>query len=205
MAEESDLVFGANGILEETLFSSVCSFGLCVSDWSKCQSYWGWYVHMLNVQFIFLSKMKLACKKKKNSFISTCLHCISWQVIYFKLNWCLFVGKIFAGKSSNDSDFPSLTVAASKKVLVPGGQSDGSSPLTEQLEAPSTVSEDLQVYDAHFWHTCYVLCYQLWFCKSIPVSVWRFLDDEQKSHSSQFLFDILNQHNKLFLWFVIFV
>lgn len=41
MAEECDPVCGANGILEETLFSSVCSFGLRVSNWSKCQSYWG--------------------------------------------------------------------------------------------------------------------------------------------------------------------
>lgn len=83
----------------------------------------------------------------------------------------MFVGKIFAGKPSNDSDFSSLTVAASKKVLVPGGQSDGSSPLTEQLEAPSTVSEDLQVYDTHYLHTSYVLCYELWFCIRYPVSV----------------------------------
>lgn len=60
----------------------------------------------------------------------------------------MFVGKIFAGKSSYDSDSPSsLTVAASKKVLVPGGPTDGSPPLTEQLEAPSTDSEDPQVCD----------------------------------------------------------
>lgn len=62
----------------------------------------------------------------------------------------MFVGKIFAGKSSYDSD-SSLTVAASKKVLVPDSQSDGSSSVTEQLEAPGTVSEDPQVYDTHVY------------------------------------------------------
>ncbi|ONH96238.1 hypothetical protein PRUPE_7G115400 [Prunus persica] len=57
-----------------------------------------------------------------------------------------FSRKIFAGKSSYDSD-SSLTVAASKKVLVPDSQSDGSSSVTEQLEAPGTVSEDPQVLE----------------------------------------------------------
>lgn len=68
----------------------------------------------------------------------------------------MFVGKIFAGKSSYDSDSSSLTVAASKKVLVPDSQSDGSSSVTEQLEAPGTVSEDPQVYDTHVY--AYQLC-----------------------------------------------
>ncbi|KAK6942641.1 Glycosyl hydrolase, family 13, catalytic domain [Dillenia turbinata] len=42
-------------------------------------------------------------------------------------------GKFFAGKSY-DSETPSLTVAASEKVLVPGTQSDGSSSSVDQLE-----------------------------------------------------------------------
>lgn len=64
----------------------------------------------------------------------------------------MFLGKIFARKSSYDSDSASsLTVAASKKILVPGGPSDGSPPLTEELEAPDTDSEDPQVCDTHYW------------------------------------------------------
>ncbi|PPR92529.1 hypothetical protein GOBAR_AA28144 [Gossypium barbadense] len=52
---------------------------------------------------------------------------------------------IFIEKSSSHSAFSSLTVAASKKVLDPGGQGDASSPMTDQLESPSTISEDPQV------------------------------------------------------------
>ncbi|XP_022748370.1 1,4-alpha-glucan-branching enzyme 2-2, chloroplastic/amyloplastic-like isoform X1 [Durio zibethinus] len=56
-----------------------------------------------------------------------------------------FSRKIFAQKSSYDSDSSYLTVAASKKVLVPGGQGDASSSLTDQLEGPSTISDDPKV------------------------------------------------------------
>jgi len=52
---------------------------------------------------------------------------------------------IFAGMSSSDSDSSSLTVAASNKILVPGGQGDGSLSSTDQLENPETVLEDSQV------------------------------------------------------------
>lgn len=55
-----------------------------------------------------------------------------------------FSRKIFAGKSSPDSDSPSLTVAASNKILVPGSQGDGSLSLTDQLDNPETVLEDPQ-------------------------------------------------------------
>ncbi|XAR69716.1 1,4-alpha-glucan branching enzyme [Bertholletia excelsa] len=48
--------------------------------------------------------------------------------------------KIFAGKSSHDSDVPSSMVAASEKVLVPGGQADGPSSSTDELEIVDTVS-----------------------------------------------------------------
>uniref|UniRef100_A0A5B6ZJR3 1,4-alpha-glucan branching enzyme n=1 Tax=Davidia involucrata TaxID=16924 RepID=A0A5B6ZJR3_DAVIN len=56
-----------------------------------------------------------------------------------------FSRKIFVGKSSYDSVSPSFTVAASKKILVPGSQSDGSSSSIDQLETVDTVSEDPQV------------------------------------------------------------
>ncbi|XVF07723.1 hypothetical protein REPUB_Repub06bG0164300 [Reevesia pubescens] len=56
-----------------------------------------------------------------------------------------FSRKIFSHKSSFDSDSSSLTVAASKKVLVPSGPGDGSSSLTDQLESPGTISDDPQV------------------------------------------------------------
>ncbi|TYI32903.1 hypothetical protein ES332_A04G094700v1 [Gossypium tomentosum] len=56
-----------------------------------------------------------------------------------------FSRRIFIEKSSSHSAFSSLTVAASKKVLDPGGQGDASSPMTDQLESPSTISEDPQV------------------------------------------------------------
>jgi 1,4-alpha-glucan branching enzyme len=52
---------------------------------------------------------------------------------------------IFAGMSSSDSDSSSLAIAASNKILVPGGQGDGSLSLTDQLENPETVLEDSQV------------------------------------------------------------
>ncbi|KAM2450931.1 hypothetical protein TB2_008350 [Malus domestica] len=54
--------------------------------------------------------------------------------------------KIFVGKPSYDSNLPSLAVTASKKMLVPDSQSDGSSSLKkEQSGAASTVPEDPQV------------------------------------------------------------
>ncbi|KAG4204845.1 hypothetical protein ERO13_A04G065400v2 [Gossypium hirsutum] len=56
-----------------------------------------------------------------------------------------FSRRIFIEKSSSHSAFSSLTVAASKKVLDPGGQGDASSPMTDQLESPSTISDDPQV------------------------------------------------------------
>ncbi|XP_058003419.1 1,4-alpha-glucan-branching enzyme 1, chloroplastic/amyloplastic isoform X2 [Hevea brasiliensis] len=55
-----------------------------------------------------------------------------------------FSRKIFAGKSSYESDSSNLTVTASEKVLVPDGQIDGSSS-TEQLETPGTILEEPQV------------------------------------------------------------
>lgn len=56
-----------------------------------------------------------------------------------------FSRMIFAGMSSSDSDFSSLAVAASNKILVPGGQGDGSLSSTDQLENPETDLEDSQV------------------------------------------------------------
>lgn len=52
---------------------------------------------------------------------------------------------IFAGMSSSDSESSSLAIAASNKILVPGGQGDGSLSLTDQLENPETALEDSQV------------------------------------------------------------
>lgn len=65
--------------------------------------------------------------------------------MYLNLNSLVFTGKIFARKSSYDSDSSSLTVASSDKVLVPESQSDASSASTDQLEVPGTVSEEPQV------------------------------------------------------------
>ncbi|KAJ7976080.1 1,4-alpha-glucan-branching enzyme [Quillaja saponaria] len=55
-----------------------------------------------------------------------------------------FSRKIFAGNYSHDSDSSSSMVAASDKLLVPGGQGDGSTSLTDQLETPQITSEDPQ-------------------------------------------------------------
>lgn len=52
--------------------------------------------------------------------------------------------KDFALKSSSDSDSPPLAFAASQKILVPGSQTDGSSPSSDQLELANTVSENHQ-------------------------------------------------------------
>ncbi|GMP50010.1 hypothetical protein CsSME_00016796 [Camellia sinensis var. sinensis] len=53
--------------------------------------------------------------------------------------------KIFAGKSSFDSEYPYFTVAASEKVLVTGSESNGSSSSTDQLEIGDTVSGDSHI------------------------------------------------------------
>ncbi|XP_028126608.1 1,4-alpha-glucan-branching enzyme 1, chloroplastic/amyloplastic-like isoform X3 [Camellia sinensis] len=53
--------------------------------------------------------------------------------------------KIFAGKSSDNSDSLSSVVAASQKVLVPGDQSEFPSSSTERLEVVDTVSGDPQI------------------------------------------------------------
>lgn len=56
------------------------------------------------------------------------------------------IGNVFAGISSPDSDYSSVMVAATNKILVPGSQGDGSLSLTNQLESPETVQEDPQVW-----------------------------------------------------------
>ncbi|XP_062117534.1 1,4-alpha-glucan-branching enzyme 2-2, chloroplastic/amyloplastic-like [Humulus lupulus] len=57
--------------------------------------------------------------------------------------------KIFAKKSSYDSDSSSFTVSASAsdKVLVPGTQSGEPSSSTDQLDTPGTATEEPQVLD----------------------------------------------------------
>lgn len=72
---------------------------------------------------------------------------LSCLVICVKLIWCSFVGKIFAGKSSKEFDASPLIITASEKVLVPGSQSDDPAAVTDQLETPETVSEDIEVCD----------------------------------------------------------
>lgn len=56
----------------------------------------------------------------------------------------MFVERVFAEKSSYDRD-PSLLVAATERVLVPGSQSDDSSSSTYILDTLATVSEDPMV------------------------------------------------------------
>ncbi|KAK8593397.1 hypothetical protein V6N12_045479 [Hibiscus sabdariffa] len=54
-------------------------------------------------------------------------------------------GKIIVEKSFSDSKFSALTLAASKKVLVPGALGDASPPLTDQLQSPETILDEPQV------------------------------------------------------------
>nr|GME18057.1 starch branching enzyme [Ipomoea batatas] len=56
-------------------------------------------------------------------------------------------GKIFARNTSYESEPSSFRVAASEKVLVPGGEGEGSSFPTDQLEVAEALSEDTQVCD----------------------------------------------------------
>ncbi|KDP42706.1 hypothetical protein JCGZ_23646 [Jatropha curcas] len=63
----------------------------------------------------------------------------------FLLNKEPFSRKIFAGKSSYDSDSSNLAVTASSKVLVPGGHIDNSSTSKDQLETLGAVAEESQV------------------------------------------------------------
>lgn len=72
----------------------------------------------------------------------------------------MFVGKNFAGKSSYDHDPSLLKVVASKKVLVPGSQNNGSSSLTDQLETPEIVSKDSEVRNflVPITDCCYMAC-----------------------------------------------
>ena len=67
---------------------------------------------------------------------------MSMYLLDVELINCLFLGMIFAVRSSNDSDSPSSVVAASEKVLVPGGHIDDSSSSTDILEVANTVSGD---------------------------------------------------------------
>ncbi|KAK8672161.1 hypothetical protein V6N13_110534 [Hibiscus sabdariffa] len=53
--------------------------------------------------------------------------------------------KIIVEKYFSDSKFSALTLASSKKVLVPGAISDASSPLIDQLQSPGTILDDPQV------------------------------------------------------------
>ncbi|XP_043699558.1 1,4-alpha-glucan-branching enzyme 1, chloroplastic/amyloplastic-like isoform X3 [Telopea speciosissima] len=53
--------------------------------------------------------------------------------------------KIFAGKSSHDSD-SSSTATATEKVLVPDGEADVSSSSADLVETPEAISEDSQVF-----------------------------------------------------------
>ncbi|KAF8017811.1 hypothetical protein BT93_H2878 [Corymbia citriodora subsp. variegata] len=57
--------------------------------------------------------------------------------------------KIFAGKSSYDSDTSSLSVAASERVLVPGGYSDVPTSSTDQVETSEAVADSQMVHDSN--------------------------------------------------------
>ena len=70
---------------------------------------------------------------------------LDYLILFSKLTWSFFAGKIFAQKPSPESDSSSLRVAASEKTLVPGSQIDGSSISTDQMEVPGTELEDPQV------------------------------------------------------------
>lgn len=55
------------------------------------------------------------------------------------------VGKIFAGNRSAEFDSKSQAMAASEKVLVPDNLDDGASLVTDELQGPSSFSEESQV------------------------------------------------------------
>lgn len=57
--------------------------------------------------------------------------------------------KIFAGKSSYDSDTSSLSLAASERVLVPGGYSDVPASSTDQVETSGVVSDSQMIHDSN--------------------------------------------------------
>lgn len=57
------------------------------------------------------------------------------------------VGKIFAGKKSAEFDSSSPAIAAaSEKVLVPDNLDDGASLVTDELQGPTSFSEEPQVH-----------------------------------------------------------
>lgn len=95
--------------------------------------------YFLPLRSNFLSLMK--------SMVIFCQYSILFDAVCEKLISLLFLsGKIFARKSSYDSDSSSLTA---DKVLVPGSESETSASSTDQLEAPSEASEDPQVLIKH--------------------------------------------------------
>ncbi|KAK3445557.1 hypothetical protein EUGRSUZ_A01533 [Eucalyptus grandis] len=57
--------------------------------------------------------------------------------------------KIFAGKSSYDSDTSSLSLAASERVLVPGGYSDVPASSTDQVETSEAVADSQVIHDSN--------------------------------------------------------
>lgn len=64
-----------------------------------------------------------------------------------------FLGKLFAHKSSYDSDSPSATVTESQKVLVPGGEIEDS-PSDEGLSSDPKLTND----EVLNWFDCHMLC-----------------------------------------------
>ncbi|KAI6697899.1 hypothetical protein NL676_018018 [Syzygium grande] len=74
-------------------------------------------------------------------------------ILHVKLTWCLFVAKIFAGKSSYDSDTSSISIAASERVLVPGGYSDVPTSSIDQVETSKAVTDSqVCVYGRRWVH-----------------------------------------------------
>ncbi|XP_030453739.1 1,4-alpha-glucan-branching enzyme 2-1, chloroplastic/amyloplastic-like [Syzygium oleosum] len=72
-----------------------------------------------------------------------------FHILHVKLTWCLFVGKIFAGKSSYDSDTSSLSTAASERVPVPGGYSDVATSSTDRVETSEAVTDSQMIHDSN--------------------------------------------------------
>jgi len=76
-------------------------------------------------------------------FLLITFDAISHLVVAHLLIFCLFSGKIFAQKSSYDSDSSSATLTESQKVLVPGSES-GESVSDENLD-PDQILNDPKV------------------------------------------------------------
>ncbi|PIA39220.1 hypothetical protein AQUCO_02700415v1 [Aquilegia coerulea] len=96
---------------------------------------------------VHLPTVPSICNSSRSSFLSN-RKTSNLPILFKKNSTCTW--KICAGKSSYDSDSPSITVTTSEKVLVPGSKTDASASAIEESEVveevdPLAMEDDVEV------------------------------------------------------------